>query len=354
MFKFIQAAAAASASFVLFSADAAPRAPTAEQWSDARTAAAEIVESLASQCPAADPGDQKAFDSCRHSLFGDKALRDKLNPIVLWGRQKDPNVTLDDTSLTQFAPDVLTGMYLPLFMFNGKHTVTYVEREGMFQIRVATAFRNRLGPGQFPYPFWHEPNKWAMYQTASEVLLWWDPMKGRVKVAQFTPHGGLQPIVALQPVGVPASFDGQWMWTDAQGKTQPKVTLFDGLYSAENPYLAKLEVSYKALALRLREGQCDTCHVPNNPNKSKRLVLLQTPVHAAAEIQRLLKSVRSDRMPRDETGIENPLDAHTKKALLEDGEAFAKVVDSARRWETEARNLRMANTGGQAGALTAR
>ena len=42
----------------------------------------------------------------------------------------------------------------------------------------------------------------------------------------------------------------------------------DGLYRADNPFLAKLEDSYKVLALRMRESQCDTCHVPNNPNKS--------------------------------------------------------------------------------------
>lgn len=342
--KALKAALAASASFVLFSAEAASRAPSAEQWNDARTAAAELADSLASQCPVAEPGDQKAFDVCRRGLFGDTELRAKLNTIVLWGRQKDPALTLEESSLTQFAPDALTGMYLPLFMFNGKHTVSYVEREGMFQIRMATAFRNRLSPGQFPYPFWHEPNKWTMYQSASEILLWWDPMRGRVKVAQFTPHGGQPPIIASPSVEVPPSFDGKWMWTDAQGKTQPKVTLFDGLFRSDNPYLTQIEDSYKVLAMRLRQGQCDSCHVPSNPNHSKRLVLLQTPVHAAAEIERVLKSVSSDRMPRDETGIETPLDAKTKKALLEDGEAFAKLVSAAKRWEATARDTRVANT----------
>jgi len=87
--------------------------------------------------------------------------------------------------------------------------------------------------------------------------------------------------------------------------------------------------------------------VPDNPDKIKRLVLLQTPAHAAAEIQRVLKAVREDRMPRDETGIVNALDAPTKAALLEDGEAFAKLVEAAKRWETESQQPRLAKGSAQ-------
>lgn len=206
------------------------------------------------------------------------------------------------------------------------------------------AFRNRLTPGQFPYPFWHEAEKWATYQNASELLLRWNPAGAGVKAAQFTVHGGRAPLQAVQLQPAPVAFDGQWMWSDAQGRGQPKVSLFDGLYRADNPYLAQLETRYKALALRLRlrQGQCDSCHVPDNPDKSKRLVLLQTPAHAAGEVRRLLKAVRDDRMPRDETGIEAPLDAPTKRALLEEGEAFATVVEAARRREQAARRTAQA------------
>jgi hypothetical protein len=162
-----------------------------------------------------------------------------------------------------------------------------------------------------------------------------------VRVAQFTIHGGKQPLLAVQNV-VPPAFDGRWMWNDAQGRTQPKVSLFDGLYRADNPYLGRLDGAYRALALRLRESQCNNCHVPDNPDKSKRLVLLQTPAHAAGEVQRLLKAVREDRMPRDEAGIEAPLDGHVKSALLKEGEAFAALIEAARRWEQESRAVRSA------------
>jgi hypothetical protein len=105
------------------------------------------------------------------------------------------------------------------------------------------------------------------------------------------------------------------------------------LFSANNPYLAKLEVTYKSFALQLRESQCMQCHVPNNPDGMKKLVLLQSPAHAAAEIKRVLKSVLEDRMPLSEFGTEEPLDEHTKAALMKEGAAFARVVDAAKDWE---------------------
>jgi hypothetical protein len=313
-----------------------PLSASTPQHDDARerveTVAAQIAAEMARLCPASEPGDQAAFDACRAALYRDSQFKRSLTDYVLWGRQRDPMVPLKDATLTQFAPDVLAGMYVPLFMFNGKYSVNYVEREGLYQIRLQTAFRNALAPGQFPYPFWHEAEKWAIYEKANELILWWDATADRVKVAQFTVFGANPPIRASAHVTRPA-FDGQWRWTDAQGRSQPAVTVFDGLLHADNPYIGKLDVAYKSLALRLREGQCFQCHVPNNPDGMKKLVLLQTPMHAAAEIKRVMKSVREDRMPRDEFGIENPLDARTRAALLDEGATFEKLLELAGQWE---------------------
>ena len=296
------------------------------------TAAAALAAELARLCPAAEPGDQTAFDACRGALYRDSLFKSSLQDFVLWGRQKDPNLSLKESTLTQFGPDVLTGMYVPLFMFNGRYAVSGPDAAGLYQIRLHTAFRNRLAPGQFPYPFWHDADKWSMYEKANQIILHWDGATERVKVAQFTVFGSNAPVVATRSVTPPA-FDGQWRWTDAQGATQPVVTMFDGLLSPANPYLSQVDASYRALALRLRDNQCFDCHVPSNPDHSKRLVLLQTPVHAASEIKRLMNSVRKDRMPRDDAGIEQPLDAHAKAALLSDGAAFERVVDLAKGWE---------------------
>jgi hypothetical protein len=292
-----------------------------------------LAAELTALCPVADPGSSGAFETCRKGLHNDSEFKRALPDFVLWGRQRDPRLLLKDSKLTQFAPDVLASMYVPLFMFNGKYTVAYLENEGLYQIRLQTAFRNRLAPGEFPYPFWHENEKWTMYEKANEVLLFWDAEKNRVKVAQFTVFGPTPPLIATSHVERP-KFDGQWLWTDANGKAQPMVTLFDGLFRSDNPYLGKLDTAYKSLSLRLRDGQCDQCHVPNNPDGMKKLVLLQSPMHTAAEIKRVLKSVRDDRMPRDEFGIEQPLDKATKAALLSEGVVFDQLLDAAKLWDS--------------------
>ena len=297
--------------------------------------AAEVAGELSRLCPPAAPGDQAAFDRCRLALFQDSALKRSLAPHVLWGRRhKDPGASLKDTSFTQFAPDVLTGMYVPLFMFNGRHTVEYVEREGLYRVRLEAAFRNRLAPGEFPYPFWHNDDKWNVYQNASAVLLWIDPKTARVKAAQFTERGGA-PIVVSEPVA--HAFGGKWVWTDSAGRTQPHVTLFDGLFRADNPYLPELDKTYRSFALRMRDGQCDSCHVPDNPHGMKRLILLQTPAHAAGEIERTMRAVREDKMPLDDMGIEQPLEPKAKAALLESGAAFEAAVGAAKLWEAKRR-----------------
>jgi hypothetical protein len=316
---------------------AANAAPAAEEPLPSRAQierfAADLAADLARLCPPSQPGDQAAFDRCRQGLFEDSILRRDLAPRLLWGRvHKDPGTSLKETTLTQFAPDVLAGMYLPLFMFNGRHTVEYDARENLFLVRMDTAFRNRLAPGQFPYPFWHDEAKWNTYQGANSILLWIDPKTTKIKIAQFTDRAATPPIVGSERVQQP-KFDGKWLWTDDAGRVQPQVTLFDGLFRAGNPYLPKLDVAYKAFALRMRDAQCDSCHVPNNPEGMKRLVLLQTPAHAAGEIERLMKAVRNDKMPLDDVGIEQPLDAKLKNALLESGGAFEALVRAAKDWE---------------------
>src|SRR5438132_2349858 len=182
---FLQAVALAGCAFAI-PAMAAPDITAGDAPMRAEKAAAALAAEMARLCPVADPADQRAFDTCRKGLFQDSLLKRSLMDYVPWGRQKDPALTLKESKLTQFAPEVLTGMYVPLFMFNGKYSVEPVQREGLYQIRLQTAFRNRLQPGQFPYPFWHEADKWSMYEKANEVILWWDQKIERVRFAQFT------------------------------------------------------------------------------------------------------------------------------------------------------------------------
>src|SRR5881396_3302737 len=85
--------------------------------------ASEVALELQRVCPPASPADQAAFDRCRHSLFGDSSLRRSLAPRLLWGRRnQDARAALENTNLTQFAPDVITGLYLSLFMYSGEYS----------------------------------------------------------------------------------------------------------------------------------------------------------------------------------------------------------------------------------------
>ena len=299
--------------------------------------ASRVALDLQAVCPPASPSDQAAFDRCRANLFGDSELRRNLAPRLLWGRRnQDDAAALRDTNLTQFAPDVLAGLYFPLFMYSGEYKVEYVERERLYLIRLRAGFRNLLPPGQFPYPFWHEEAKWGVYQAANSVLLWVNPKTAKIVIGQFTERGSSPAVLSTQPIK--PKFDGSWMWMDKEGRIQPRVTLFDGLFRADNPLLPKLDFTYRTLALRMRDAQCDNCHVPNNPMPMRRLVLMHTPAHAAGEIARLMKAVREDRMPLDDSGIEQPLEPALKRALLESGGAFEELVKAAKDWEVAHRD----------------
>lgn len=299
--------------------------------------ASEVALELQRVCPPASPWDQAAFDKCRGSLFGDSALRRSLAPRLLWGRRhQDAGATLKETNLTQFAPDVIAGLYLSLFMFSGEHSLEYVDRERMYLIRLRAGFRNRLAPGQFPYPFWHDEAKWGVYQAANSVLLWVNPKTAKIVIGQFTERGAGSAVASTEPIT--HKFDGKWMWVDKDGRIQPQVTLFDGLFRQDNPYLAKLDDAYRTLALRMRDAQCESCHMPHNPTAMRRLVLMHTPAHAAGEIARMMKAVREDRMPLDETGIEQPLNPALKRALLDAGGEFEMLVRAAKDWEAARRH----------------
>ena len=307
--------------------------PPAEDVRRVERLVATIAQEAATLCPLSDPGDQGALDRCRVALFKDSYFKRSLARIVLWGRPSPvAGARLKDTNLTQFGAEILSGLYLPMFMFNGRYQVTYDTTEARYRARLEGVFRNNLIPGQYPYPFWHDAKKWSDYQRANGITLWIDPYTSKIVVGQFSRQEGADPRLNTAS-RVPPAFDGKWMWVDDKGEPQPKPALFVGLFRADNPYLDQLQTTYKDLALAMRNGTCNTCHVPDNPDKMKRLVLLQTPAHAAAEISRVMAAVGSNRMPRDELGLEKELDAATKAVLLKYGAAFESTVKAAYAWE---------------------
>jgi hypothetical protein len=293
-----------------------------------------LVRQTATVCPLTRPGDQAALDLCRTALYGDSAFRKGLAPVVLWGRPSPDGRRLRDTNLTQFAADVVSGLYMPLFMLTGEYEIGFDPTERLYRARVQALFRNALDPGQYPYPFWHDAKKWADYQAANEMTIWVDPDRVKIVIMQFSARGKSDPRLTSVP-RVPPTFDGKWMWTDTNGLSQPRPTLFVGLMRSTNPYLGQLEGTFRDLAGELRKGTCNECHAPDNYTGMKRLILMQTPVHAAGEIKRIMRAVREDKMPLDDVGLFKEIDPGIKAALLKYGAAFESVVDAAREWEAK-------------------
>lgn len=307
-----------------------------EDLDKVKALAASLIGEFAAKCPVKAVDDKKAYEACRDAHFRpESAFRSNMKSFVLWGRPLGGNIDagMKEFRATQFGPEVFSGTYLPMWMWDGTYEVEFVAKDGFFRIVAGAGFRNELDFGQYPYPFWHEPKKWTDYEDANTMALWISPKDFKVGQLTFYKRAD-KPMVAQTKRRHMPTFDGKWMWVDGAGKAQPAPTLFVGLYSDKNPYLQELDKTYRTFALTMREAQCDTCHVPNNPDKMKRLVLLQTPIHAASEIERSIRDVKRDRMPLDESGTEKPLDDKTRAKFLTDGEAFAKAVKAAREWET--------------------
>jgi hypothetical protein len=293
-----------------------------------------IVRQTATACPLTSPADQLALDRCRASLYGSLAFRNGLAPVVLWGRPSPDGRRLRDTNLTQFAPDVLSGLYLPLFMFTGDYEINF-RPDGTALPRPGVGLVPQCaGPRTVSVPVLARRQEMGGLPAANEVTLWVDPAKVRVVIMQFLCAGQARPALD-QRAPCAAAFDGKWMWTDANGQTQPRPTLFRGLDAQQQPLPGPARRRVQDLAGELRKGTCNECHAPDNSVGMKRLVLMQTPAHAAGEIKRIMRAVRDDKMPLDDVGLYKEMDPAIRAALLRYGAAFEAVVDAARDWEAK-------------------
>ena len=309
--------------------------PTADDMAKAKTLAANVIGELAEKCPLKPVNDMAALKTCRDALFRkDSVFHSSLKNFVLWGRPPDGdiNASLKDFRSTQFGPEVFTAMYVPTWMWDGKYEFEYVARDKTYRVTASAGFRNELDYGQYPYPFWHDAKKWADYEDANTISLWIDPKTMKISQFAFYKRADKSAVAQSTRRHMP-TFDGKWMWVDDKGQQQPAPTLFKGLFSENNPNLEKLDGSYKKFALTMRDANCASCHVPNNPDKMRHLVLLQTPLHAASEIDRVIRDVKRERMPLDEIGMEKPMEEKMKVRFLTDAEEFAALVKAAREWE---------------------
>ncbi len=307
--------------------------PSAPGGARLEQVAAHIAHELASLCPPAAKDDVDAHAKCTAGLRGASFIPFAPAGILFGADQAD--LRLAKKQLTHFQSGVWQLMYLSLFTFTGQWSVETDPVDHVGVIRVEAYFRNALPSGSFPYPFWHSAAKWNDYEIANELRFYLDP-KDQVFVVTRSTHGSEANRGAFAHVTPPA-FDGKWQWTDADGRTEPRASLFSNRYSAGNPRLAALDAAYRSFATDARKGSCMDCHEPSNKAGMSHLVLLQTPMHAAGEIDRVLREVRKGEMPQDELGLPKEIDPDLRKAILRSGIAFRKALRDADQWEAARR-----------------
>jgi hypothetical protein len=315
----------AFAGVMLFLGAGAVKANEPDMSIDVRAAA--LAEALAGACPAAAYDDQAAFQGCSHAL-GKMTL--PFAATIAWGGDQ-PAKQIKRKGLTHLNSQVFQTMYLPLFTFTGNWTLAEDARTHTPIVQLEAYFRNTLPPGNYPYPFWHSADKWTAYETANEIRFYLDP-KGQVFVATRSAAGDDGRRGAYTHAVTPA-FDGSWEWQDAGGSQQPYVSLFSARYSQANPYLTGLDQTYRSFALRIRDESCLDCHTPANKAESERLVLLQTPLHAAGEIDNVIRAVEDREMPEDDIGLRKDIPAANRAAVLRDATAFRDELARADKWE---------------------
>lgn len=294
------------------------------------TQAADLVAALAHACPMAAPGDVAAHDECRRNIGkgADASMRDY---SFLWGGDQ-PGVPMKEKNTTIFRGDLFQDLYLTLYMFTGKYSVS-TSPDGNKVVAVQAYFRNALPPGHYPYPFWHSDAKWTAYEKSNEIRFYFQS-DGKIRFGGRSSGGSERERGPYAHVKPPV-FAGQWMWTDANGAMQPAVSLFSDRYSRDNPNVAALDSAYKKFAITLRNADCLGCHAPDGHRKMHTLTLLQTPMHAATNIDEVLREVRDEKMPLDDHNDPKRLTVDVKKELLENGEAFQALLKSADAWERD-------------------
>lgn len=309
-----------------------------------------IAADLAKACPH-KPGEAAAsYEACAAALKKMSTL--PMAAGVLWGNDQ-ANLRIKQRKLTHFRADLFRAVYLPMFAFTGKFTIARDEADKMDILKMEAYFRNSLPSGDYPYPFWHNPATWGQFEAANVINLYIDG-NGRVVIFTRSGDGSNDNRGSYAHVEPPVFVQDQWTWTDAKGQTQPRVMLFSSRYQAANPRLVGLDKTYRAFAETMREASCIACHNPKNPGGMNRLALLQTPLHAAAEIDRVIKSVRDNRMPEDDIGLPKDIDPKLRESILRTAEAFRAELVAADAWETARTTAPRATNAPAAAPATAR
>jgi hypothetical protein len=287
-----------------------------------------IANGLVAACPAgADPGDEKARNSCADKLTKLAVLRDAMREPFIWGGQVPGKGYALDTKTNKFNARVWRRMYLSTFMFGSNYSIEQVDDTTVLHVPIS--FRGAMGTGAYPYPFWHSEKKWNAYNYATTIHF--IIQNGAVIGAlRGTEQDTKRPRVAHD-------WDGLWQWKQ-DGVQMPYVSFYDYLLSKANPYTHQLNDAYRALELRMRQNACQACHAPDDQGHSDQLEFFVLPNQALTGRHDLVAQLDSNNMPPEDNTLHLPAgiaDPSERVVLLELARNFERIGDQALGWEGE-------------------
>lgn len=313
-------------------------APTVLSKSVSEMLAERIARQVIAASPVAAPDDIRARDAAAEKLAECSDLINAAHGEILWGGYNpeqgySPSAyrlhalsPVTHFQLTEFNAKVWAKLYLSTFMFPGGFEI---RKEGSaLVLELEAKFRGDLPPGDYPYPFWHSPNKWTAYVNVEKIAMVFED--GRlVSALRVSPN----PESLKQ---IRRKWDAKWNWVDEEGKAQPRVALFDYLFSKENPHVAGLEASFRALEERFRANNCLSCHEPDNRGRINDLLLLNYPNQALVMRRTLVTVLEANEMPPgsltagEAKGIK---DRGVREELIKLAREFEKQADAAMAYE---------------------
>ena len=315
-----------------------PKKPLVLVKSVEEVLAEKIAKQLVAASPVAPASDAKARDMAGKKLASCDDLMSAAGPRILWGgfhpeQGYDPEgYRLNDRAhddwfqLTELNPMVWAKLYLSTFMFPGPYTI---HKEGRFTVlELEAQFRSEMDAGEYPYPFWHSPNKWTAYVKVEKVMFVFEP--GRLIAAMRRSPDPLSVKQVRKP------WDTKWVWTDEKGEPQPRVALYSYLFSKDNPHVAELEKSFRALETNFRSQNCMLCHEPDNRSRINDLLLLNYPNQALIMRRSLVAILEQNQMPPGNAIAHEPQGVQDVKALKEMtrlAKEFEKIADEAFAFE---------------------
>lgn len=323
----------------------APARPMVLSRSVSRMTAERLAKKIIDASPMVDPLDAEARDLAAERLANCKELLDAAGGKILWGgyhpkqgfHPKAYRLTedspLDFFQLTEFIPMVWAKLYLSTFMFSGEYEIKEVD--GLTVLTLGAKFRGGLDPGEYPYPFWHSPNKWTAYMNSDRVHLIFDSGVLVASLRQSSPPEALRLIRRR--------WDAQWTWSDETGSEQPRVTLFTYLFSSDNPHVTALDKSYRTLEQAFREQNCMSCHAPDNRGRINDLLLLNYPNQSLIMRRTLVTVLEANEMPPGDLIAGEPggiKDRQTLDYLISLAKDFEAKADAAMAFEQSRKSER--------------